>query len=54
MRKFINLNDDESDVWEEDDLIELRRNERKQGVYVYDDYDEWLMNKLETDFKEIT
>lgn len=52
-RYFVNLNDDENSIWTEDDLKKLRDDEKEQGVYIYDDFDEWLSNKLETDFEEI-
>lgn len=51
-RKFINLNDDEKSVWTETELRKLRDDEEEEGVYVYDDFDEWL-SKLDGDFEEI-
>lgn len=51
-RRFINLNDDEKSVWTETELRKLRDDEEEEGVYVYDDFDEWL-SKLDGDFEEI-
>lgn len=55
-RKFLNLNDDDNDtnVWSLYEMKQLREDERNNGAYVYENFDEWLNNKLDGDFEEIT
>lgn len=51
MDKFYNLNDET--VWTLEDMKELRGSERINGIYIYDNFEDWLENKLEMDFERI-
>ena len=48
---FRNINDD--NIWTMDDMQQLRENEKINGFYIYEDFEEWLENKLENDFERI-
>lgn len=50
-RKFKNIHDDE--VWTLEELRQLRNNQKKQGIDVYDSFDEWMSVQLCMDFVEI-
>lgn len=54
MRKFKNINDEDSSVWTLDDLKQLRKDEIENGLNNFDTFEEWLNNKLETDFEELS
>ena len=48
---FRNINDD--NIWTMDDMRQLREYEKINGFYIYEDFSEWLENKLENDFERI-
>lgn len=50
-RKFRNIHDDE--VWTLEELRQLRNDQEKQGVDVYESFDEWMSVQLCMDFEEI-
>lgn len=49
MEKFININD--ANVWTLEEMKLLRKDEKRNGFNVYDSFEEWLENKLDTDFE---
>lgn len=48
---FRNIHDDE--IWTLEEMRQLREDEKSNGLYVYDDFEEWLENKIEMDFERI-
>lgn len=48
---FKNINDES--IWSMEDMKQLREDEKSNGLYVYDDFEEWLDNKLEIDFERV-
>ncbi|WP_346961342.1 hypothetical protein [Clostridium sp.] len=51
MNVFKNINDET--IWTLEDMKQLREDEKVNGLYVYDDFEEWIENKLETDFQRV-
>lgn len=50
---YRNLNDQDCSLWTREDMEQLRDDEAKQGLYVEDSFEEWLSDKLESDFEEV-
>lgn len=48
---FRNIND--KSIWTTEDMQKLREDEKLNGFYIYEDFEEWLDNKLETDFERL-
>ena len=48
---FKNIYDDT--IWTMEDMKQLREDEKANGLYTYNDFDEWLYNKLEMDFEKL-
>lgn len=50
---YRNLNEQDCSFWTREDMEQLRDDEAKQGLYVEDSFEEWLSDKLESDFEEV-
>lgn len=53
MRKFLNLNEEENNIWTEEEMRELFEAEKKNGMHTDMDFEEWLNIKKEDNFELI-
>lgn len=53
MRKFLNLNEQENNIWTEEEMKELHEAEQKNGLYLDLNFEEWLNIKKKNDFEEV-
>ncbi|MFR6158351.1 MAG: hypothetical protein ACLUJV_02355 [Blautia producta] len=53
MRKFLNLNEEENNIWTEEEMRELFEAEKKNGMHTDMDFEEWLEDLKDNSFEEI-
>lgn len=53
MRKFLNLNEEENNIWTEDEMRELFETEKKNGMHTDMDFEDWLDDLKDNSFEEI-
>lgn len=53
MRKFLNLNEEENNIWTEEEMRELFEAEKKNAMHTDMDFEEWLEDLKDNSFEEI-
>ncbi len=53
MRKFLNLNGEENNIWTEEEMRELFETEKKNRMHDDMDFEDWLDDLKDNSFEEI-
>lgn len=53
MRKFLNLNEEENNIWTEEEMRELFESEKKNGMHPDMDFEDWLDDLKDNSFEEL-
>ena len=53
MRKFLNLNEEENNIWTEEEMRKLFETEKKNRMHADMDFEDWLDDLKDNSFEEI-